>query len=150
MNRSALALVSLLTLGGALACASAGSNASGSNAKVKENMIATAEFSGQNFRNAYEVVQRLRPSWLTNKANAPTRMGMTVSGRAGVQGDAGSGLVVFLDNTRMGGPDALRDITSDGIGSIEYMDASMATAKLPGLGSSSVSGAIVVHSRTGN
>ena len=151
MKRFVLLPISLAILGGSLACASAGTNAEPSKAKTDANLITNAEFSGQNFRNAYDIVQRLRPNWLTKKEqSAPTRMGMTVSGGSAVQGDAGSGLVVYLDHSRMGGPDALRDITTDGIGSLEYMDASTATAKLPGLGSSSVSGAIVIHSRTGN
>lgn len=105
-----------------------------------------AEVSAQNFRNAYEAVERLRPEWL-RKRDATTRMGMTVRGSTGVQTDAGSGLVAYLDNTRLGSVEALRDITAAGIGSIQYMDAAKATARLPGLGSSSISGAIVVHSR---
>ena len=151
MKRLAPMLISLSIGAAGVACASAGANATGSKTKADANVITSAELSGQNFRNAYEAVQRLRPNWFTKKdQNAPTRMGMTVSAGSAVQGDAGSGLVVYLDNGRMGGPDALRDITIDGIGSIEYMDASTATAKLPGLGSSSVTGAIVVRSRIGN
>ncbi|HEY3133747.1 MAG TPA: hypothetical protein VGJ47_03885 [Gemmatimonadaceae bacterium] len=132
-------------------CSQATSNASQSpTTKADPELITMAEIEAQNFRNAYDVIQRLRPSWLTKRAGTPTRIGVRVGGGGGVQTDSGSGLVAYLDNTRLGGLDALRDITPDGIGSIQYMDAATATASLPGVGSSSVSGAIVVHTRAGH
>ncbi len=148
MIRPALALFCLVTIGSALGCSAATTSASSSATKSDAEVVSVAEIRSQDFRNAYEVVQRLRPTWLT-KNTAPTRLGMTVGGGGGVQTDSGSGLLVYLDNTRLGGVNALRDITVAGIGSIEYMDAAKATATLPGIGSSAVSGAIVVHSRTG-
>jgi hypothetical protein len=57
---------------------------------------------------------------------------------------------VYLDNARMGGPEALRDMSASSIQSLQYMDAATATAKLPGIGSSIVSGAIVATSRSGH
>jgi hypothetical protein len=63
---------------------------------------------------------------------------------------SGGGLVVYLDNTRMGGPEALRDLPATSVSSLQYMDAATATAKLPGIGSSIVTGAIVATSRTGH
>jgi hypothetical protein len=62
-------------------------------------------------------------------------------------GTAGSGLVVYLDNARMGGVEALRQLNTGAIESLRFMDAANATARLPGLGSSVISGAIVAQSR---
>ena len=130
-------------------CSKATSNTSGSTASRPDaEFITMAEIDAQDFRTAYDVVQRLRPTWLTKRASTPTRIGVRVDASGGVQTEAGSGIVVYLDNTRLGGVDALRDITVGGVGSIQYMDAAKATASLPGIGSSSVSGAIVVHTRT--
>jgi len=77
--------------------------------------------------------------------------GIQVSGGyAGVQSSStGAGLLVYLDNTRMGGTDALRDIPATSITALQYMDAATATARLPGIGSTVISGAIVATSRTG-
>ncbi len=64
-------------------------------------------------------------------------------------GVSGSGLVVYLDNARMGGVDALRQLNTSAIESLRFMDAATATATLPGLGSSVIAGAIVVRTRRG-
>jgi hypothetical protein len=139
-------------------CATAGASGGGSAAeKTKPDFISTAEIDGGTFRDAYDIVQRLRPNWFT-KARASSGGGLsgtqvsgTGSGMAGVQsGGGGAALVVYLDNARMGGTDALRDMSASSIRSLQYMDAATATAKLPGIGSSIVSGAIVATSRTGH
>lgn len=136
-----------------VACATtAGSGTpSGSSAKTNPNLITTTEIESGTFRDAYDVVQRLRPTWFT-KANSSggTLRGTQVGGGSGTQTLSRNDLVVYLDNTRMGGVTALRDISVSSIRSLEYMDAAMATAKLPGLGSSVIAGAIVATSRTGH
>jgi len=134
-------------------CATAaGSGApSGSSAKTNPNLITTTEIESGTFRDAYDIVQRLRPTWFT-KANASggTLRGTQVGGGGGTQTLSRNDLVVYLDNTRMGGVTALRDISASSIRSLEYMDAALATARLPGLGSSVIAGAIVATSRTGH
>src|SRR4051812_4469217 len=142
-----------------VACATASANGTGGAAKTKTNseLITTAEIDAGTFRDAYEIVQRLRPNWFT-KARASSSgslSGTQVSGSggsmSGVQSGSGGGtLVVYLDNTRMGGTDALRDMSASSIASLQYMDAATATAKLPGIGSTVVSGAIVATSRVGH
>jgi hypothetical protein len=140
------------------ACAtSAASGTRPAAAKTNPDFIATAEIDAGTFRDAYDIVQRLRPNWFT-KARASSGGGLSgtqVSGSAGgmsgVQSSSSSaGLVVYLDNARMGGPEALRDMSASSIQSLQYMDAATATAKLPGIGSSIVSGAIVATSRSGH
>ena len=108
--------------------------------KANPDLISTAEIDSQTFRDAYDVVQRLRPDWFTRK---------TGSSAARRMGTSGSGLVVYLDNARMGGIEALRQLNTSGIESLQFMDAAIATATLPGLGSSVISGAIVVRTRRG-
>jgi hypothetical protein len=138
----------------AAACATSGAATSSASAaaKTSPNLISTAEIDANNLRDAYEVVQRLRPTWLTRSTASVVNMGgstpqtRTSNGYAGASG----GLVVYLDNAKMGGPDALRDIPASTIGTIQYMDAATATATLAGLGSDVITGAIVVHSRIGH
>ena len=130
----ALAMISV-TLG----CSSPGATPKTSaGPRVDPDLIVAAEFDSQGFRDAYDVVQRLRPNWFTRKTGGSSARRM---------GTSGSGLVVYLDNARMGGVDALRQLNTGGIESLRFLDAAAATARLPGLGSSVIAGAIVVQSR---
>ena len=138
-------LVALAVSGVTVGCSSAGTTPktstppkTSSAAKLNQDLISTSEIDSQSFRDAYDVVQRLRPNWFTRKTggNSARRLGAS-----------GSGLVVYLENTRMGGIEALRQINTSAIESLQFMDASIATATLPGLGSSVISGAIVARMR---
>ena len=158
MRRLTAMLSSCLMIAAVVACASAGgaAGAPSSNAKLNPDLITTAEIDAGNFRDAYDVVQRLRPTWFT-KARASssgslsgTQVSASGGGMSGVMApSSGGGLVVYLDNTRMGGPEALRDMPATSVSSLRYMDAATATAKLPGLGSSIITGAIVASARSG-
>ena len=131
-----------------ISCATAtAANQSGvTSTKVNPNLITTADVdAATGMRDAYDLVQRLRPTWLTKERPAESMSG-SVSGQTRA---AGGGLLVYLDNARLGGLTALRDLPASVIGSLEFMDAATATATLPGVGSSSISGAIVVRSRVG-
>lgn len=161
MRRRFALFSSSTMIAAALACASAGGTTGSSTGtptvKANADLIGATEIDAGSFRDAYDIVQRLRPTWLTKSRTSSTQSlgGIQVSGSAGgmtgVQsGSAGGGLVVYLDNYRMGGPEALRDISATSISSLQYMDAATATAKLPGLGSSVISGAIVATSRLGH
>ena len=114
--------------------------------RVDANMITTAEIDSEPFRDAYDIVQRLRPSWFTQKSGTATarRMGTSSSNSA-----IGAGLVVYLDNSRLGDVGALHQLSPRNLESLRFMDAATATAMLPGIGTSVVSGAIVAHSRRG-
>lgn len=133
-------LAAFVIIGVTLACsASSGATAKTSvKPKVDPDIISTAEIDSQTFRDAYDVVQRLRPNWLTRKTGGSSARRM---------GASGAGLVVYLDNTRMGGVEALRQLNTSAFESLRFMDASIATATLPGLGSSVIAGAIVAQSR---
>src|SRR3954470_12841514 len=119
-----------------LACATAPANGAGTTAaktKTSSDFITTSEIDAGTFRDAYDIVQRLRPNWFT-KARASgggalggTQVSGSGSGMAGVQSaSSGSMLVVYLDNARMGGPEALRDMSASAIQSLQYMDAATA------------------------
>jgi len=125
MRRLPAMLSSCLMIAAVVACASTGGTAGSSGAKAKSNtdVITTAEIDAGNFRDAYDVVQRLRPTWFT-KARATssgslsgTQVSGSAGGMSGVQpSSGGGGLVVYLDNTRMGGPEALRDLPASSNG----------------------------------
>jgi len=128
-------------------CASSGTTTNGpAKPRTDPNLITAAEIDSQPFRDAYDVVQRLRPSWYTQKSGTSTarRMGTSSS-----NSDIGAGLVVYLDNSRLGEVDALHQLTPNSIQSLQFLDAAAATAMLPGIGTSVISGAIVVRSRRG-
>ena len=144
------------------ACATSGGSSGGTataaaTTKTNPDFIAKSEIDAATFRDAYDIVQRLRPNWFTKSraSSGGSLSGTQVAGSSGsmsgVQPNSGSGtLVVYLDNSRMGGPEALRDMSASSISSLQYMDAATATAKLPGIGSTIVSGAIVATSRVGH
>jgi hypothetical protein len=139
----------LALLCGLVACATAGTQ-HGPSSK-KDNLITSAEFDSLSLRTAYDIVQRLRPTWFTKASQAGTStLGVSVSpSGAGAQTAGGAGIVVYMDNTRMGGLTALQEITAASVGSIEFMDAASAQARLANLHSDVISGAIVIHSRVG-
>jgi hypothetical protein len=132
----------------ALGCSASSGAAPGSPASKKSDpdVVTLAEIQSQPFRDGYDIVQRLRPTWFTRKSGLATarRMGTSPSSSA-----AGAGLLVYVNNARLGGVDALRQLNADSIASLEFLDAAKATATLPGIGSTAITGAIVVQLRSG-
>ncbi|HEX6040096.1 hypothetical protein [Longimicrobium sp.] len=76
---------------------------------------------------AYDAVQRLRPHWLR------------VTGARASDGQ----VAVYHNNTRVGGPEALRQIAIETVGSMRYLDAQDASNQLSGF-NRPVGGAILV------
>jgi len=118
---------------GCAASASAGAEGSAQAPRVRSNLLARADLEAHSGQNLYEAIRRLRPQWLQVRASR------------GITG--GTEIVVFQDNTLVGSLDVLRQMQTDMATSVEYLDASTATNTLPGLGSRSVAGAIVVRTR---
>ncbi|MFW6199734.1 MAG: hypothetical protein ACOC8K_04095 [Gemmatimonadota bacterium] len=115
-------LVSLAATG----CASTGSSSeSGRNPDV----IASEELRGTQIEseNAYNAVQRLRPTWLRAR-------GSSFSGGRELP-------VVFVDGTRFGEIDALRSLNVSDIVQMEYVDSRDATTRF---GTGYPAGAIMV------
>ena len=102
------------------------------------NVISRQEIEGTSGSNAYEIIQRLRPTFLSKRGavrSAPTN---------GANAVEAVDLVVYLNNNRLGGSDQLKNISPSDIGVIRYYSASDATTKW-GLGHTA--GAIQVISR---
>lgn len=120
-----LSVVSLIFVGVA-ACAGGGS-ASGENPDViTRNQIEEIGFSG----NAMQLVQRLRPNWLQKQGGTS-------------MADQGQ-IVVYVEGSRRGGPDALRSVEAVDIESMEFLSAREATVEY---GSGHDNGVIRVHLR---
>jgi hypothetical protein len=101
-------------------------------ASATRSIITPEEIVNSNASNLYDVVQRLRPGWLTGRGVH------NFSGQTG-------GIVVYQDAVRMGGVSALRDMGLEYVVSLQYVDAATA-ATLPGIRPREIpSGAIVVN-----
>ncbi|HET7275831.1 MAG TPA: hypothetical protein VFI91_11755 [Longimicrobiaceae bacterium] len=104
----------------------------GSSMGTDRNVITAEELATLNVSTLYETVQRLRPQWLR------VRGGQSLSTLT-------TDIVVFQNNTMLGGTDVLRRLGHDSAAWLEYMPGSKASNVLAGLGSRHVEGAIIVH-----
>ena len=93
-------------------------------------MISTQEVESAEVNNAYELIQRLRPMWLRSRGGRSTRLETEI--------------VVYLNRSMLGDPEALRDIPIEIVRSVRVLDAAEA-GRLPGLGSRHVERAILVE-----
>lgn len=100
--------------------------------KIPER-ITYEELQSSDAQNAYELVQRLRPRWLQSRGSRSLTMS--------------TGILVFLNDSRLGGLESLRQISKEGIASMRYLDAAQAIAELPGIGSQHAEAVIVVSTR---
>lgn len=133
-SRTLLALTVCLTL----ACASgAGGPATGGSGR-NPNVITSEDIAQVNEATAYDVVQRLRPSFLQARSMGTP----STSGRRGSSGAAG--VSVYVGDTRMGGTDYLQSIAATQVKEIRYYPAADATSKW---GTGNSSGAIQVIMR---
>jgi len=103
---------------------------SSSSPRPNASLITRAEAVEAGVSDAFQLVQKLRPAWLQRRN--PTSFSQ--------EGD----VAVYLDGTRVGERDALRNITTDNVESIEYMDAGRATFRF---GAGHQYGAILVTTR---
>lgn len=133
MHLSRRVLATVMTV--LAACASGGGGASA--AKQNPNLISTEEIVASSASNAYEVIQRLRPSFLRTRGAVHGTPGAT---NAMEMVD----LVVYLNENRLGGSDQLRQISTNDIREIRYFNSSEATTKW---GTGHSAGAIQVVSR---
>jgi len=93
------------------ACASSGTGtSSGSGSRDK---LTGADLVQTNATSAYDALTRLRPNWLRPP-------GLTMTG--GLEKTSYAQVLVYVDGTKMGGPEALRTIPSSSVTSIEFLD----------------------------
>lgn len=100
-----------------------------------DSEILTAEqIAGvQGARNLYDVVQRLRPRWLTIRAEFRSITGESAQ------------ILVYQDKSRLGGVGMLRQLDPAVAHELRYLDGPTASGTLPGIGMGThVAGAIIV------
>lgn len=124
------ALLLLLAAAATTACAPATTSAAGSNS----NELSREEIMEVGVNNMYDVIHRLRPRWLQVR-------GQRSFGQAALNTE----VVVFQNQTMLGGVEVLRDMGPDIAMRVRYLDGTTATASLPGLGSRHVEGAIIIE-----
>jgi len=110
--------------------------------------ISREEVEASGLVTAYDVVHALQPQWLRtrgyNSVNEGAR-GFADGMRGEVTVVPGiEALVVYLDNTKMGGPETLRDIQAFNVGSIRFLTPAQASFRW---GLNHTHGAILVTSR---
>lgn len=105
-------LLSLLLLLFVSACAATQKSGSSSD----RNLLTSEEIQqASQYANAYEIVQNLRPHWLRKR------------GRQSIYNEGT--IVIYLDEMRYGGPDALREINGSNIRSIQFLSAAQASSR---------------------
>jgi hypothetical protein len=124
MTRRNLLLLALVAVAIAAGCASTSAAAGGD-----PNLLTQEQIAQSSTRNAYELIEHLRPRWLIRRAERSQRLP--------------TGILVYQNRSLLGGLDVLRDIPTQGLYSIRYFDTTQA-GRLPGAGSTVVDGAIVI------
>ncbi len=106
------------------------SAASPSRARGSRDVITQEELAKVDVQNALDAVRRLRPSFLQTHGGASSSIS---------QGP--QDVVVYVDNTRMGGPSTLAQIPITDVKEIQYLNGPDATQRY---GTGHGSGAIIV------
>ena len=123
----------------AAGCASSSGGTTTNVTEASPDRVTSAEIEAiQGASNAYDLVRRLRPRWLQSSGGTASIGGGRITGQV---------LVVYLDGNPLGGIDALRQLSSAGIKSMQYYDAVRAATVLREVGSEPISGAIVISTK---
>lgn len=123
----AMVLLAILLL--VPACATSGTGREGGDS----NLLTSEEIQDANLSTLLQVVQRLRPRWIREVGN---RQSFGVGG----------GIVVYQDQTFLGGPNILSQWTPEMVDRIVYLDGSTAANELAGPAANRhVEGAIILH-----
>ena len=97
---------------------------------TRRNVISMQEIIGAKARDAYELVSRMRPLWLRQRGASSLLLKESV--------------LVYWDGMRFGGPESLRQIDANSVGSIRFLNGVQATAEL---GTGHGNGVIMVKTR---
>ena len=124
------AFLALILTAGCATTRSDGGEGFRSDLITREEIIEVQETQG--VRNLYDVVQRLRPRWLTIRAGDRS-FGMTIE------------IAVYQGQTYMGDVETLRQMGPTLAYELRWMDGQVAMTTLPGLGSGKhLAGAIII------
>ena len=115
MHRRTLFSLLLAVLLTAAGCASSGATS----ARRDSRVLTPEEIATVPVNNLYEAIDRLRPRWLEMR---DVRSLGTGTGQ----------IVVFLNNSYVGGPETLRQFQAHQVVRIRYLDAAQASATLTG------------------
>ena len=117
------------------ACASSTQGTSNTRVNTHEaapDYITSVEVAATPVANVYDLITRLRPQWLR-------------TGTGSIRGNTRSQVVaVYLDDARIGDLQSLRSISTSGVESLRYYDATRAATVLRNPGSDPLAGAIVI------
>ena len=123
-----------LLFSAALMASCSGTRSGGGAAWIgNQNELTIVQIRESGAQDALEAVQRLRPLWLRTRSPSSVNAPNTV--------------LVYLNDTRLGGIDALRGYPLEGITKLNYLTASEAANKLLGTGTTVVDGAIIISTR---
>ena len=118
------------------ACASGTPGTSNTRVNTHEaapDYITSVEVAATPVANVYDLINRLRPQWL--RTGAP----------GSIRNNTRSQVVaVYLDDARIGDLQSLRSISTSGVESLRYYDATRAATVLRNPGSDPIAGAIVI------
>ena len=98
----------------------------------ERDLITAQEIESVEVSNAYGLIQRLRPLWLRSRGGRSTRLETEI--------------VVYVNESVLGGIDDLREIPIEIVESVRALDSAEA-GRLPGVGSRHVERAIMVVTR---
>lgn len=121
-------LRSLFCSAAVVACASTGAPTGGGSM----NLLTYEEMVDAPASNVYEIVDRLRPRWL--QVRGPVSL------------DGQSRILVYLNQSYLGGPEVLREFDVDQVQQIRYLDGPRASGSLSGFPTDApVAGAIIME-----
>ena len=127
--------VYLLAVALLFACTSGNQNAPSPRQPTRESSpdyITSLEVAATPVSNVHDLIYRLRPNWLRTQTGS-------IAGNTRSQV-----IVVYLDNVRIGDIQSLRTISTSGVQSLRYYDATRAATVLRSPGSDPIAGAIVI------
>ncbi len=130
------ATVRMFVLALALLVAGCASTPSAESGRLRRsaNLITAEEIERASFTNLFDLVRALRPAWLQTR------------GPQSIQDPTAGEVVVYLDGTRLGGPEQLRMLPAADVASLQYLNGIDAPARF---GRGHLGGAILIRSKTG-
>jgi hypothetical protein len=131
MTMRTLRVVLALLLVIVTACASSGRTAP---PRRDSELLTIEELAATEAATLHQVLQRLRPNWLRSR------------GQISIENTTAGNPVVYVDDTRMGGVEALHSIIPSEVQEVRHLNAADATNRY---GTGHAGGAIIVRRRTG-
>lgn len=109
--------VLVLLLAALAACAPAGTGGPGGSS----DLITAQEIQANPSPNIYELIRKLHPTWLRGRGVTTLR-----------DPAAANAIVVYLDETRYGGVESLRQLSTSGIRAIRYLSPASPGVRVQG------------------